>query len=188
MTPAPVEAKRSNPEGSGAPQGSEVKANGDEAGAGKRQKTEVPLGVKKAANLKAMYLDAISKSNSLLAIVVSDESWKSFNNKEQIEDIEATKSEVEKLVGTNAFFADFMLVDLKTLQAKTEASQLEANCIHMIAVMEASVRRLMNHANALLHMKLAKDTALASNDSLVLEPKGKAKGKSKAKARVRSAA
>ena len=135
-----------------------------------------------------MYLDAISKANSLLSIVVSDESWKSFNNKEQIGDIETMKAEVEKLVGTNAFFADFMLVDLKTLQAKTEASQLEANCIHMIAVMEAPVRSLMNHANALLHMKLAKDTALASNESLVPGPSGKAKRKTTAKAGAKSAA
>ena len=135
-----------------------------------------------------MYLDAISKANSLLSIVVSDESWKSFNNKEQIGDIETMKAEVEKLVGTNAFFADFMLVDLKKLQAKTEASQLEASCIHMIAVMEAPVRSLMKHANALLHMKLAKDTALASNESLVPGSSGKAKRKTTAKAGAKSAA
>ena len=102
--------------------------------------------------------------------------------------IETMKAEVEKLVGTNAFFADFMLVDLKKLQAKTEASQLEANCIHMIAVMEASGRRLMKHANALLHMKLAKDTALASNESLVPGSSGKAKRKTTAKAGAKSAA
>ena len=58
----PVEGEGSKPEG--APLRNDSKGNGEDAGASKRQKTEVPLGVRKAANLKIVYLDAISKANS----------------------------------------------------------------------------------------------------------------------------